>query len=74
MYEVPTMYAPVTPSDTVPVNAQKGLHVSGAGNVAVKGVDGVSAIFAVLANTRLEGKFTYVLATGTTATGIVALS
>lgn len=70
---IPSKFTTVTPSDTAPVNCEIGLHVGGAGNVTVKNRDGTTAVFAVAANTRLIGRFYMVMATGTTATAIVAL-
>ena len=70
---IPTKYKPVTKSDTVPVGATMGLYVGGAGDVTVKGDDGVEATFACQSGQYLSGRFCFVMATGTTATGIVAL-
>ena len=71
---IPSKFVDVTPSDTNPVNATLGLYVGGAGVVKVAGADGVIATFAVNAGQYLSGKVHRVMATGTTASGIVALS
>ncbi len=65
----------VTPSDatvyTPPLDA---LYVGGAGNLSVTGVDGASfTLNGVLAGTVYNIAVSKVLATGTTATNIVAL-
>jgi|JFJP01.1.fsa_nt_gi hypothetical protein len=70
---IPTRFKAVTKSDTDPVNAEIGLFIGGAGNVVVKGVDGVQATFACLAGSTITGKFQFVMA-ATTATNIVCLS
>lgn len=67
--------AAVTPSDatvyTPPLDA---LYVGGAGNLALVGVDGASyTLNGVLAGTLYNVQATKVMATGTTATNIVAL-
>jgi hypothetical protein len=66
----------VTPSDTVDLaRLPKGLYISGAGNVVCQNIDGTSATFtAVPAGTVLPIRAKRVLATGTTATGIVSLA
>ena len=67
-------FANVTPSDsTVISDASLGLYIGGAGTLAAAGVDGVVANFTVIAGQLVAGRFTLVKATGTTATGIVAL-
>ena len=71
---IPSKFSDVVPSDTNPVNASLGLYVGGAGIVKVAGADGVVATFTVNAGQYLSGRFHRVLATGTTAAGIVALS
>jgi hypothetical protein len=68
----------VTPHDTNPViatgGAFSGVYVGGAGNVAVKTVGGQSVTFtAPPVGTFLWVRGTHVLATGTTATNLVAL-
>jgi len=69
---IPSRFQDVTPSDTAPLGGVIGLYVGGAGNVRAAGSDGVAANFAVQAGGYLVGRFRQVLATGTTATGIVA--
>lgn len=67
-------WAAVTTSDsTVYDPTPKGLFIGGAGNIALMGDDGVSVTFAVTAGQFLPLCPTRILATGTTATGIVAL-
>jgi hypothetical protein len=71
----PSAFAAVTPSDStvLPVGMQS-LWVGGAGNLVVKGLDGVTATFtAVPAGTLVRGQFTRVMA-ATTATNIVAMT
>ena len=70
---IPTSFANVTKSDTVPVNTRLGLYIGVGGDVVVKGVDGVQATFAAQAGQHLSGKFHMVMA-ATTASSIVALS
>lgn len=68
---IPSGAAAVTKSDSAFVDLV-GLYVGGAGDVAVKGSDGVSATFAAApAGTILPMKIVQVLSTGTTATGLV---
>lgn len=65
----------VTPSDTVALPFRcRGLWVGGAGDVTVLAKDGVTAVAVknVPAGTQLNGRVSYVKATGTTATFIVA--
>jgi len=70
---IPSKFFAVTPSDTASLQPNIGIFVGNAGSVVAQGVDGVSATFVCTAATRLMGQFTKVLATGTTATGIVGL-
>lgn len=71
---IPASFANVTPSDTEPLSGRViGLFVGAAGNVTVKGADGVAATFAASAGQYLVGRFRVVMSTGTTASGIVAL-
>ena len=70
---VPRKFLNVTPSDTSPIGSTLGLRIGVGGNVTVKGSDGVSALFICNAGDYLTGSFPYVMATGTTATNIVAL-
>lgn len=72
--------AAVTPSDSVdlPLNSTghgvRRIYVTGAGNVAVNLTGGGTATLTGLtANTIYEVGITRVLATGTTATGIISL-
>ena len=70
---IPKKFATVTPSDTVGCGPTMGLYVGNGGNLVVKGDDGVAATFVVGSSQYLPGSFTHVMATGTTATAIVAL-
>lgn len=67
----------VTPNDTTPLSATpKGLYIAGAGDLAVQMMDDSASVTftAVPAGTVLPIRPSHVLATGTTATGIVALA
>lgn len=68
---IASSYAAVTKSDTVALKPTVCLFIGGAGNLVVKGSDGVTATIAVLAGQQLKGRFAYVM-DATTATGIVA--
>lgn len=71
----PSLYRAITPSDSVALNpVPKSIYVGGAGNIAVKGSDGNTATLAVTAGQTLALSPSYVMATGTTATGLVALN
>jgi hypothetical protein len=72
--EAPSAFSAITPSDsTVLPSGIQGVWVGGAGNLVVKGLDGVTATFtAVPAGTLIRGQFTRVMA-ATTATSLVAL-
>jgi hypothetical protein len=67
--------APVTPADSTPLpTAAQALFVGGAGNVALTTINNQSVTFtAVPAGTLLPIACTFVKATGTSATSIVAL-
>jgi len=65
----------ITPNDsTALTTVPKALFIGVAGNLTVKGGDGQSALFPVQAGQILPIRARYVMATGTTATGIVAIS
>ncbi|MGG7566230.1 spike base protein, RCAP_Rcc01079 family [Rhodovulum sp. DZ06] len=68
-------FAPVTPSDgaDLPGGAARAIFVGGAGDVVLRGPDGVEATFSSGAGQYHPVRAVRVLATGTTATGIVAL-
>lgn len=69
-----TSWAGVTASDTAVLRPYPvALFVGGAGDVAVKGADGVLATFTVPAGVTLSIQPRQVLSTGTTATNIIAL-
>jgi hypothetical protein len=64
----------VTPSDATSFEPTRGLYIGAAGNVAVSMVDGGNATFVgVAAGSVLPVQVTKVLATGTTATSVLAL-
>ena len=69
---VPRRFVDVTPSDSATVNVTLGLYVGTSGTVKAAGEDGVVATFQTAAGQYIQGRFSRVLATGTTATGIVA--
>lgn len=69
-----TNWAAITPNDaTVLTPRPVALYVGADGNVVAAGDNGATATFAVLAGQVLTIQPSKVLATGTTATGIVAL-
>lgn len=70
---IPSKFMDVVPSDSNAINTDLGLYCGGAGVVKVVGRNSVTATFTVQAGQHLSGKFNLVLATGTTATGLVAL-
>lgn len=64
----------VTPNDGVDLAVEtRALLIGGAGTVAAVMKSGASVSFTCVAGQRLDVKVTRVLATGTTATGVVAL-
>lgn len=64
----------LTPSDTVAIEPfPVAIFVGTAGDVEAKGDDGVSATFVAVAGQTLSIQPRYVMATGTTATNLVAL-
>lgn len=71
----PSSFQPVTPSDTVlQPGGFKVLRIGVAGNLVLKGLDGISSgVMAVTAGEYVPFGAGYVMATGTTATGIVAM-
>ena len=73
--DIGRVFLDVTPSDTV--NLSKGaadaFYVTVAGDLVLQGEDGDNATFAVSAATILPCGAGKVLATGTTATGIIAI-
>lgn len=70
---IPSKFLDITPSDSAPVNASLGLYIGTNGIVKLVGADGVIATFRVGDGQYLTGRIQRVMATGTTATGIVAL-
>ena len=69
-----TRAASVTPSDTADMaRAPVGLYIGGGGDVAVEMVGGGTVTFVAVAGAVLPIQPRKVLATGTTATGIIAL-
>jgi len=73
--DIGRVFLDVTPSDTL--NLSKGaadaFYVTGAGNLVLQGEDGDSATFAVNSSSILPCGAGKVMATGTTATGIIAI-
>lgn len=66
----------ITPHDTTAVEPCRALYVGGAGNLTVRmaaETGSTNVLFAVVAGAVLPLSVRLVLATGTTATGIVAL-
>lgn len=70
----------VTPNDSTPIAAPlsetvtRGLYVGGTGNLAVKMADGTTVTFTGISAGIIHPlSVTHVLATSTTATGIVAV-
>lgn len=63
-----------TPNDATVLKTTRALYIGGAGNVAVSMVDGGDAVFVGLAaGSLLPVQVVKVLATGTTATDILAI-
>jgi hypothetical protein len=73
MQSIPQEWSNLTPSDTVLISPSVGLYVGVAGTIRAAGANGVVGTFEVQAGQYLIGAFTKVLATGTTASGLVAL-
>jgi hypothetical protein len=70
----PTQFTTVTPSDSVMLSGLQFLRVGVAGNLAVKGVGQSTAVtVAVSAGEYFAFGAGYVMATNTTATGILAI-
>ena len=71
----PQAFVAVTPSDSNLLLGAQRLYVGGAGNVAIKGINDSAAatLTAVPVGTFIPFSNGYVMATGTTATNIVAL-
>lgn len=68
---IPSGAVTVTPSDSTQVDLV-GLYVSGAGTLTIVGADGNSVPYpAVVAGLTIAMAITKVMATGTTATGLV---
>lgn len=64
----------VTPSDSAALaKTVRGLYVGVTGNVAVTGLDGLNCTFTNVPVGILQVACSYVLSTGTTASGIVGL-
>ena len=72
---IPSAYEAVTTNDSADNcgDACIGLYVTGAGTLSMQFQNGSAAAIGVPANFFVPGKFTRILATGTTATGIFAL-
>lgn len=70
---IPSQWSDLTKSDTTVISPAIGLYIGTGGVVKAAGVDGVVGTFQAQTGQYLIGKFTKVLATGTTASDIVAL-
>jgi hypothetical protein len=70
--QIPNHAAAVTPSNTTQIFGHA-LYCGGAGDVALKTEGGETVTFTVGAGQTLVVRFVQVLATGTTATGLVRL-
>lgn len=69
-----TKFKNVTTSDSEDLDhLPDGLYVSGAGTLALVGIDGVTASFTVVAGSYHPLRPRRILSTGTSATGIVTL-
>jgi len=67
-------WAAITASDAADLDTfPRAIRCNGAGNLVLRGTDGVDVTFAVSAGETLPLQPSRVMATGTTATGIVAL-
>lgn len=73
MKNIPDQWSDLTPSDTASINPAMGLYIGGEGVIKAAGANGVVGTFKVQSGQYLIGQFSKVLATGTTATDIVAL-
>jgi len=77
--EPSTVWAAITPSDTVDIPRKMNnllptrLYAAGAGDVTVLDADGTSALFVFAAAEIRDISPTRVMSTGTTATGIIGL-
>lgn len=70
----PTKFAAITPSDDIALaTIPRAIYVGGSGNLTVKGSDNVLATFSVTAGQILHISPTFVMATDTSAGGLVAL-
>lgn len=66
-------HATITPSDSTDISIKpRAIRINGAGNVVVRDKDGVDVTYTCAAGEVLAFRGVRVLATGTTATGIVA--
>lgn len=64
----------IIPSDSVDIAVARGIYVGGAGNIVVTLLDGTTATFiAPIVGSILDISARRVLATGTTATNLLAL-
>lgn len=73
--DVARRFLAVTPSDTVALSkgAADAFYVGGAGSIVIEGDDGDAVAFSATAGIIIPASGLRVHATGTTATGIVAL-
>jgi hypothetical protein len=63
----------VTPSDSTVIPVTRALYIGGTGNLNVRMTDGVNVLFTAIPAGFAPLQVDQVLATGTTATNIVAL-
>jgi hypothetical protein len=74
-----TIWAAITPSDTVDIPRQMNnlaptrIYAAGAGNITMLDSNGTSALFVFAAAQTRDLSPTRIMATGTTATGIIGL-
>ena len=67
-------WADITPSDTASIEpTPQAVRVNGAGDVVAVGADGVSCTFTAVDGDMLMIQPVKIMATGTTATGLIAL-
>ncbi len=69
----PKRWAALTPNDTTVIGACMGIYVGVGGDIVASGQDDITATFKAQAGQYLSGRFNRVLATGTTATNLIAL-
>lgn len=65
-------HAVITPSDTDELIGVRAVVINGAGDIAIEAVGGGTVTYTIEAGTQLNLRARRILATGTTATNIVA--